>query len=199
MELQNESNKCECPWVDICAYVDGELSPDRELELELHMAECRDCAEELNQQKALLCALSASQLSQDEIELPKNFTKVVVANAESRVGGLRGRSERFNAAAISFTLLLLALLALGADARNEFTGLFSLAEKIAAVAFFTGHLAYDVAIGTIVILRTLTGQFVTPAAASMLISALLAASIFTLSRLVLRADQIKESRTAESD
>lgn len=163
------------------------------------MADCRVCALELNQQKALLCALSASQFSQGEIELPKNFTKVVVANAESRVGGLRGSSERFNAAAISFVLLLLALFALGADARNEFTGLLSLAEKTVAVAWFVSHLAYDVSIGTIVILRSLTGQFVSPTAASVLISSLVAASIFILSRLVLRADQIKESQTAESE
>lgn len=199
IELQNASDKCDCPSVDISAYVDGELTPDRELELELHIAACRVCADELNQQKTLLNALSASQLSQPEIELPENFTKIVVANAESRVGGLRGGSERFNAVLISFVLLILALFALGADAQNEFAGLFSIGEKIVAVASFAGHLAYDLAIGAIVVLRSLTGLLMPSTAAAVLISALLAVSVLIISRLVLRADQTKESQTAESE
>ena len=199
MELQNASDKCECPSVDIFAYIDGDLTPDRELELELHIAGCRVCAEELNQQKTLLNAISASQLSQPEIELPENFTKIVVATAESRVGGLRGGSERFNAVLISFVLLILALFALGADARNEFSGLFSNGEKFVAVASFAGHLAYDLAIGTIVVLRSLTGLLMPSTAAAVLISALLAVSVLIISRLVLRADQTEESQTAESE
>ena len=40
-----------CPTGDIAAYIDGELSPDHESELDLHFADCSVCTYEMNQQK----------------------------------------------------------------------------------------------------------------------------------------------------
>ncbi len=73
-----------CPKSEIAAYIDGELSPRQELDLELHLAACRSCAEELNEQKKLLCALDFALEDESEIELPENFTKVIVTNCRKQ-------------------------------------------------------------------------------------------------------------------
>jgi hypothetical protein len=54
---------------------------------------CSVCADDLNLQKSFLNALDSSLDEETEIRLPKNFTKTVVANAESRVSGLRHPHE----------------------------------------------------------------------------------------------------------
>lgn len=172
MNFQAVKTRNECRRDDIAAYVDGELTPGEELELEMHFAVCPDCADELNQQKKLLCALDFA-LEEKEFELPENFTKVVVANAESRVSGLRGSKEKFNALAICSALLLLILIALGGDAKNFFAASGKLFDQFFAVGAFVGHLFYDIAVGTIVILRSLVFQFVFNSAAALAIIAFL--------------------------
>ena len=91
MEYRQLQAKDECPRDEISSYIDGELSSEQELELEMHFAACAVCTEELKLQRQFLCALDASLENEPDIELPKDFTKVVVASAESRVSGLRRR------------------------------------------------------------------------------------------------------------
>src|SRR5687767_7691259 len=100
MDRAETKDRMVCPSPELSAYIDGELSPREELELEVHLAECRTCADELNLQKSFLNALDSSLDDEIEIPLPKNFTKSVVANAESRVNGLRHPHEWRNAAFI---------------------------------------------------------------------------------------------------
>ncbi len=189
MELQTATTNAECPSIEISSYIDGELSPQQELELELHLAGCKTCSEELNDQKKLLCAINASLKDEGEFELPANFTKVVVANAESRVSGLRRPRERFNAAFVCSALGLFVLFGLGAEATNVLDGFVRIFDQTAVVAGIAAHVVYDFSIGAIVILRSLSSQFLFSSAFLFLLPGLLAFALFVFSRGVLRIDR----------
>lgn len=109
-----------CPAEEISALIDGELASDVEAALERHIANCSICRNELNDQKGFLLALSDTLEREAPIDLPENFTRSVIVNAESKVSGLRGRRERSAAFVIGAALLLLAAIAVG-----SFTGVFS--------------------------------------------------------------------------
>jgi anti-sigma factor RsiW len=57
MDLRNSNLSYECPSVEISSYIDGELTPRREIALEKHFAVCESCTSELNLQKKFLIAL----------------------------------------------------------------------------------------------------------------------------------------------
>jgi Predicted transmembrane transcriptional regulator (anti-sigma factor) len=185
MEAASSISSHECPLADISAYIDGELSPQHEVEIEKHFAGCSVCTDELNIQKKILCAISSSLENEHEIELPKNFTKVVVANAESRVSGLRRPNERYNAIFICCGLLLFCLFALGADAGRFFETTLQLFDKVGAVGAFAVHVVYDFAIGAVIILRCVSSQFWPNSVFSLVLPGVFAVSLFILSRLVL--------------
>ncbi len=172
---------------NIAAYIEGELPPREEFEFEAHAAVCESCRDELNEQKKLLCALDCALEQESEIELPANFTKVVVANAESKVSGLRRPQERFKALFVCAVLLILGLLFLGGETEAVFGAFAKFAEQMFAVGGFVAHIIYDVSIGVAVILRSLSGQF----ALNLIVSAafligLTCAATLALSRLVVR-------------
>lgn len=174
----------------IAAYVDGELSPGEELALDLHLAGCKICLAELNAQKQLLCALDFGFDDKKEIELPENFAHVVAARAASDVSGLRSGRERFRAVFLCASLLLIILFGLGAETNGALAIAGKFGEQSLAFAAFAGHFVYDLAIGAIVILRSLGGRFVFDSAGSSALSALLfAASMLLLTRLVRRRSQ----------
>ena len=145
---------------DIAAYIDGELSPGEELELETHLAVCKLCAAELNEQKTLLQALDFVLENEGNIELPANFTRVVVANAESKVSGLRCPQERSKALFVCAALFLLVLLGLGGETKTVFETFVKFADQLLAVGGFAWNLIYDVALGTAVVLRSLSHQII---------------------------------------
>lgn len=177
-----------CPSSDLSAYIDGELSPCDELELERHVSGCRSCADDLNLQKSFLNALDYSLDEKNEIELPKDFTKSVVANAESRVSGLRLPNERRKAALICVALIIFSMFALGSSAEKTFTATTAIFEKLLAVVLSVGHLVYDIALGSAIIFRTLASKFLFESGTSVLaLLALFALSLYLVSRLVVRA------------
>src|SRR2546421_46883 len=116
-------NKLACPLDEIASYIDGELDAPREMELDAHFSQCAACSDELNLQKQFLCSLESSLKHESELELPPNFTKQIVANAESTVSGLRRPRERFNALFICAGLMLFILFALGPDAGRVIDGI----------------------------------------------------------------------------
>jgi predicted anti-sigma-YlaC factor YlaD len=145
---------CDVTCDDIAAYLDGELRSEREAALDLHFAECLFCRAEFNFQKQLLLGLDFSLKDGADIVLPQDFAKVVAANAESTVAGLRRPRERFNALFICGGLGLFVLLSFGVGAG---TSLFF--EQVAAVTSFAGHFVYEILIGVVVILRTVASHF----------------------------------------
>lgn len=151
---------CRRNSANLAAYIDGELSPAEELELEMHLAVCPVCAAELNEQKNLLQALNYALDSREQIELPADFTRTVVANAESRVSGLRRPQERFRALFVCAALFLLVILGFGAETRTVFQTFARFAEQMLAVGGFVWNLIHDVSVGTAIILRSLSNQIV---------------------------------------
>jgi anti-sigma factor RsiW len=177
----------ECPRTDIAAYIDGELAGHEELALEMHLAGCPLCAGEMNLQKQFLSALNSTLENEKELELPKNFTKVIITSAESRVSGLRGSGERFNAVFICAALFLFVLFALGSDAGNVFERLARILDQSLAVVGLIGHLLFNITMGTAVILKFLTSQFVSGSSvAFVLLACVLTLGLFAFSRLRFR-------------
>ena len=187
MERIDRNNRTVCPSPEISAYIDGELSPHDELELETHVAGCGVCAEDLNLQKSFLNALDCSLDDETKIELPKNFTRSVVANAESRVSGLRRPHERRNAAFICTALIVFALFALGSSADKTFAATATIIDKVFAVVMSAGHVIHDVALGSTIIFRSLASKFLLESGVTIVVFlALLGLSLYLFSRLLVR-------------
>jgi len=145
---------------DLAAYIDGELSPREELELEMHMAVCGECGDELNEQKKLLQALNYALEGEKGIELPANFTRVVVANAESKVSGLRRPQERSKSLFVCAALFLLVLIGLGGETRTVLNTFAKFADQFLAISGFVWNLIHNVVVAAAIILRSLSNQII---------------------------------------
>ena len=187
MERIEVKNSSACPLPEISAYIDGELSSPNEIELEMHVTGCRVCADDLNLQKSFLNALDRSLEDEKKIELPKNFTRAVVANAESRVSGLRRPHERRNAALIFGALVAFLLFTLGSNAEKTFAATMTILEKVFAVVASAGHFVYDAALGSAIVFRSLLSKFVLESTAAVtFFLVLFILSLYIFSRLVVR-------------
>lgn len=147
-----------CPTADIAAYVDGELSASRELEMELHIASCAPCLTELNEQKRFLRELEFTLHNESDIKLPPDFTRHIVANAESTVSGLRRPAERYKALFICVCLSSFVLFSMAPDYGRVVSGATQIADQVGAVAAFFGHLVYSLFLGVVIILRAIAAQ-----------------------------------------
>lgn len=177
----------DCRSSDIAAYIDGELSPDAEIAFEMHAAACAECHAELNLQKNLLRELDLC-LTTGELALPSDFAKTVVANAESRVSGLRSANERVTAVLLSAGLLVSWLIALGPGLSGTLSLLNSLVLKAAVVAASVFHFIFDIALGITIIFRALgTSLLQGSGVATASIAVIVVMSLFFLSRLLLRS------------
>lgn len=190
MAIESTFNQLSCSTDEISAYIDGELDLVRELEMDAHFAICEACSLELNQQKQFLRNLDASLRHAPEMELPANFTKQIVANAESTVSGLRRPRERFNALFICAGLMLFVLFATGAEAGKLFQGIAVILEQTVAVAVFLGHLVYSVFVGIAIIVRNLAGPFQLSVLTILAAAMALAGFSFFVSRKVLRMSRV---------
>lgn len=184
---QETAKNQTCPRREIAAYLDGELNPREEFDLEMHFAGCSVCKEELNEQKKLLNALDFALENEDEIELPENFTKIVVTTAESNVQGLRCPRERNRALFVCAALFLLVFLGLGAETANSFAAFGAVGEQFLAVGGFFVHLIHDITVATTVIFRSLCLQFVfKSSSAAVLLGICFVVSFLIFSRLMSR-------------
>ncbi len=185
MNLQNITIAKNCRRAEIGAYLDGELMAHEELLLEAHVAACKDCMTELNLQKQILRALDFSFDRQTEIELPRDFAKIVAARAESGVSGLRSKEERFRALFLCAALFLIVLIGLGAETKNVLSNFGKFGEQLAAITVFTTHLIFNLAIGTAVVLRSFGEQFIFRSEISLAaVAGLFMLSAVMLSRLI---------------
>lgn len=190
MNLEKETSENFCPRTDISAYIDGELTSDDELHLEHHLAECSLCSAELNEQKNFLRALDICLDAEREIELPKDFLKIVVAKAESNVSGLRQPKERFNAVFVCAALFLLVVFGLGSEINSVIGTFIKFGEQILTVASFVWHLGYDLSIACAVVLRSLSYQVVFRSSASFaFVFVFFAATMLVLTKLIARFNQ----------
>jgi len=187
MNLQSSNTENECPRREIAAYVDGELSLREELNLEMHVADCKTCAIEINEQKRLMFALDFALEDEKDFQLPENFTRVVVANAESKVSGLRCPKERFRAIFVIASLFLLFIFGLGGQTRTFAETFLKFGEQILAVGGFAMHLIFNIAVGASIILRSFFSQFVFNSSFSFVLPlAFFCIALFAASRLINR-------------
>lgn len=173
----------DCPVEDIAAYLDGELTPDRELAIEAHFAVCPGCVTELNQQKQFLCSLESSLRAEQEIELPADFTKHIVATAETSVAGLRRPRERYDALFVFAALLIFVLFAFGSEAGRMIDSVLTSLERAALVGSLFGHLFYSFLVGLVIVVRSFASQVGSePAAATAFFGFVLGVGILLASR-----------------
>ena len=111
-------NENRCQLEDVAAYVDGELSGIGLDRFEDHLKSCGDCAGELRAQRQLLCTLDVAFGGSRSFNLPKNFTRVVTARAESDLSGMRNKRERRRALQLCVALALVSFALLGAAAQT---------------------------------------------------------------------------------
>ncbi len=188
--MENHFKTSDCPSEEIAAYIDGEIEHKREIELEAHFSACSLCQFELNEQKRFLRDLNASLNSEEHLELPANFTRLVVANAESSVNGLRRPNERFNAVFICVGLILFVLFALGGEVANLFSGIVNIFDRAGIVAGFFGHLVYSLFLGVIIVLRSIAAQASPDTVITLAMSVVIILSLTAASKRVLRTGRI---------
>ncbi|MGZ8843684.1 MAG: anti-sigma factor family protein [Pyrinomonadaceae bacterium] len=114
----NDFTENRCQVEDVAAYIDGELSGIGLDLFEAHLKSCVDCAEELRAQRQLLCTLDVAFGGSRSFNLPKNFTRVVTARAESDLSGMRNKGERRRALQLCIALALVSFALLGAAVRT---------------------------------------------------------------------------------
>lgn len=176
-----------CPSDQIAAYLDGELMAEREIVLDAHFASCRVCREELNSQKQFLHGLESTLRREANVDLPDDFTRRLVANAESSVAGLRRPRELYNAIFITAGLALFGLFAVGPDAGKLFAGILNFLEQTASIIGIVGRMLYSIFVGAAIIIRSLASHVSSDGvAAGAGVLALLLMTIWFASRTVLR-------------
>lgn len=194
MNSERIKNQNNCPREEISLYLDGELSSNEELGMEKHFSECPICLEEFNSQKKMLSALDFAFDEREEIELPKNFTKVVVTKAESSVKGLRSKEERFRALMLCFALFLLLIAVFGFESRQISPIVTEFGNRVLAIGGFLFHLTFDISVGIAVILRTLSQKIVVSSAFNLiLLGTVFIITFFTFSRMYNRFNSEKAS------
>ncbi len=175
---------------ELAAYLDGELASPDELALEAHLAVCEVCRTELNEQKNLLRALNFAL--DEKIELPANFTEIIVVNAESKVSGLRRPRERFQAFFVCAALFALVVLSLGRETEAVLKTLADFAEQFAAVVGFGWRLFYEIALGAAIILRSIGSHLIyNSAIAATLAIVFVGTALFALLRFIHRSTELK--------
>jgi anti-sigma factor RsiW len=147
-----------CATEKIAAFIDGELGAGDRLAFEDHLEKCDRCSSELLAQRQFMCELDSALASPFDLEVPRNFARVVAVRAQSDMSGVRAAAEHKKAFRYCVLLALAAFVLLGVTASQT---LFANAQAVAAKAFGAAELllkgAYDAAVGLTVIVRVFSG------------------------------------------
>jgi len=177
-----QENFCESTL--IAAYVDGELDEDLELRFEEHLQSCEPCRLELRLHRLFICELDAT-LTESEMPVPRDFSRIIAARATSDMRGVRTRAEHRKALGISMILALIGFALLGATARET---VFLVARKfvatVAGLVSFAATAVYDTVAGLAVIFRVLSRKIIVESGSLGPVVVLLAVAILLLSRLL---------------
>jgi len=173
-----------CESTVIAAYVDGELDADLELRFEEHLQKCEPCRVELRLHRLFVCELD-STLTQPDMPVPRDFSRIIAARATSDMRGVRTRAEHRKALGICMILALIGFALLGAAARET---VLLIAEKfvstIVGLAGFAASTVYDAVAGVAVIFRVLSRKIIVESGSLVPLVGLLAVAILLLSRML---------------
>jgi predicted anti-sigma-YlaC factor YlaD len=187
MDLQTAKINQDCPREEIALYLDGELTLAEELLLENHLAACQTCRTEINLHKKMFSVLDLAFEGHQEVELPKNFAKIVATKAESNVSGLRSKEERFRALIIGLGLFLLTLIGLSIESDRFFPALGVISGQVVTVITIGFRMFSDFAVGLAIVSRCVSQQiFFSSMFPVILAVCLVALMTFTFSRLRMR-------------
>ena len=170
----------------VAAYLDDELDGAACLSFERHLAQCPSCAAELVEQRRLLCVLDATLGREfEKIQLPKNFAQTLAARAESDMSGIRAHGERTRALWLCAALAAIAFASLAAAAAFEPVAVG--ARGLASIGGMLGHMLREMGTSVAVVLRAVSGHFVSePTPLVLLTWTFFATAVVLLRRLISR-------------
>ena len=168
----------------IAAYVDGELDEDLAQRFEEHLQNCEPCRVELRLHRLFICELDAT-LTETEIPMPRDFSRIIATRATSDMRGVRTRAEHRKALGICMILALIGFALLGATARET---VFLVAEKfvstVAGLVGFAATAVYETVAGLAVISRVLSRKIIVESGSLGPMIVVLAVAIVLLTRLL---------------
>ncbi len=178
-----------CQRDEVVAYLDGELDAAASISFEKHTRACLACRDALAAQRRLGCLLDAAFDSTPaaELVLPKNFTEVVTAHAQTNMNGVRCSKERRRALLLCAGLATAAFALLGASMFDQtLAPLAPLTHGFGSLLLMLGRVVVDAGAGAAVLLRTVGGCVVDAPGAwqSLLAVALLAGATALLLWLI---------------
>ena len=145
------------------AYLDGELEAAASSRFESHLRACAACRDALVSQQRLACLLDATfgAMPDEQLALPKDFTEIVTAHAQTDMSGVRCPVERTRALLLCAVLAAMTFALLGASAFAEtLAPLPALARGFGSVLWMAGHAVIDAGAAAAVLLRTVSGGLV---------------------------------------
>ena len=155
--MTETNHQVACQLEDVAAYVDGELTGVALEDFEAHLRSCGSCADELRTQKQLLCTLDVAFNDSRSFELPREFSRVVTARAESDLSGVRRKRERHRALKLCVALAFTSFALMGAAARGlVIDPLRSVFRVMNTLLDFAVRAAFDVAETVTVFIRVFT-------------------------------------------
>ena len=116
--MTETNHEMVCQLEDVAAYVDGELTGTALEDFEVHLRSCGACVDELRTQRQLLCTLDVAFNDSRSFELPREFSRVVTARAESDLSGVRRKRERRRALKLCAALAVTSFALMGAAAQG---------------------------------------------------------------------------------
>ena len=176
---------------EIAAYLDGELaSAQARDEFEQHIKDCASCAEQLREQKQLLCTLDfALGGGAGSVPMPPaNFARVVAAHAQSDMRGMRAHTEHKRALLLCAALALVAsglLIGGAAGSESVLVSVRALMKPLAMIMGFFWHTIYNAGTGLVVIWRVSAHLLFESRPLGLLGSLLLIVALGLLPRLII--------------
>jgi anti-sigma factor RsiW len=144
-----ESN---CSKTALLEFLEGELTPQQELEIASHIETCTACQIEVEQQRNLAAKLDDSFGELPEI--PADFSKIVSANARSQVSAIRRPYERRTAVLVCIGLATLLAIAFGP--LNAVVGPTIIFEKVLSAVAVAVSLISDLVLGLVIVGRAVS-------------------------------------------
>lgn len=185
-----------CATEKIAAFIDGELDAGDRIAFEDHVERCDRCSSELLAQRQFMCELDSALASPFNLDVPRNFARVVSVRAESDMRGVRAPAEHQRAFYYCLFLGVAAFALLGVTASQA---LLVSVQSVAAKAISIGELllkaVYDAALSFTVIVRVLGGTMFSDSRLSALSAFLLV--VLAVSLLSFLISRYHRARLAE--
>ena len=168
----------------IAAYVDGDLDEDLAQRFEEHLQTCEPCRVELRLHRLFICELDAT-LTETEMPMPRDFSRIIATRATSDMRGVRTRAENRKALGICMILALIGFALLGGTARET---IFLIAGRfvttVISLVGFAATAVYETAAGLAVISRVLSRKIIVESGSLGPMIVVLAVAIVLLTRLL---------------